>query len=207
MSGDGVAKDDGDTLIYDAASDEFRPAPPPSGGGGGLTLLEQHTASSSATLDFTTCISATYDEYMIEFVGIIPATNSVSFVMRMGTGAGPTYDTGANYGWAAFTIRAAATGFDGVEGGTTAMRIGYSTTIDNTSTGSLNGTIRLYDPQSTSLYKRWNGIVSMVASGGFRVVDLCEGSYESTTAVTAVRFYMSSGNISSGTIRIYGVAK
>ena len=33
---------------------------------GALVLLEQHTASSSATLDFTTCITSTYDEYVIE---------------------------------------------------------------------------------------------------------------------------------------------
>jgi len=34
----------------------------PAGSGGSVVLLEQHTASSSATLDFTTAISSTYDE-------------------------------------------------------------------------------------------------------------------------------------------------
>src|SRR6185503_12648476 len=67
-------------------------------GSSGLVLLEQHTASSSATLDFTS-ISGTYDEYEIHFVNIVPATNNVSFQMRMGTGAGPTYDSGNNYNY------------------------------------------------------------------------------------------------------------
>ncbi len=36
------------------------------GGGGGLVLVEQHTASSSAQLDFTSFYSTDYDEYLIE---------------------------------------------------------------------------------------------------------------------------------------------
>lgn len=50
-------------------------------------------------------------------------------------------------------------------------------------------------------WKRWlkglgAAIISSIASGGV---------YKSATAVNAVRFYMQSGNIVSGTIRCYGI--
>ena len=45
----------------------------------GLVLLNTLTASSSATLDDTTSITASYDLYMIEFENVLPATDSVNF--------------------------------------------------------------------------------------------------------------------------------
>jgi len=177
------------------------------GGGGALVLLEQHTASSSATLDFTTFISSTYDTYKIEIVSILPATNSVGFFMRMGTGGGPTYDTGANYGWVALTYRAAATSVTGADTGATAIQLGFNTTISNGSTGGVNGSLTLYDPQSASAHKQVTGTISIREATPLWIANQDMGIYQSTTAVTAVRFYFSSGNIASGTIRIYGVAK
>src|SRR5947207_2075820 len=67
------------------------------GSAGALVFLEAHTASASASLDFTTFISSTYDDYLIEGVGIIPATDAVIFRAQVGTGGGPTYDTANNY--------------------------------------------------------------------------------------------------------------
>src|ERR1041385_3074854 len=65
----------------------------------GLVILEQHAASSSAQLDFTTFISSTYDDYVIEGVGIVPASSAVDLRLEVGTGGTPTYDTGSNYEW------------------------------------------------------------------------------------------------------------
>ena len=47
--------------------------------GGAMTLLETQTASSSATLSFTSNIDDTYDEYVFKFYDIHPATDSVKF--------------------------------------------------------------------------------------------------------------------------------
>ncbi len=179
----------------------------PAGGGGSVVLLEQHTASSSASLDFTTCISSTYDEYLIEFVGIVPATNSVAFWMRMGTGGGPTYDTGANYGWSGYVMRAGGAAPTGAESGATKIQIGFSTDLSNGATRGVDGTFRLFDPQTTARHKRVLGQTFSYDVSGFNLYNSCNGVYQSTTAVTAFQFLMSSGNIASGTIRVYGIAK
>ena len=47
--------------------------------GGVWNLIETLTASSSATLDFTSGIDSTYDEYVFKFYDIHPATDSVTF--------------------------------------------------------------------------------------------------------------------------------
>ena len=179
------------------------------GGGGALVLLEQHTASNSAQLDFTTFISSTYDDYEFHIIGLIPATNDVNLLMRMGTGGGPTYDTGANYGWSEFISRAGATAVQGVEGGATSILLaGYTALISNSTSWGIAGHVTLADPQSATAYKQIYGKVAWYyGDGNLRVLSEIHGSYESATAVTAIRFYMSSGNIASGTIRVYGVAK
>lgn len=179
------------------------------GSGGALVFLEAHTASASATLDFTSFISSTYDEYVFEIVSLIAATNTVNFIMRMGTGAGPTYDSGANYSFDDFIYRSGGTATGGAAG-QTSIAINYTGTAVNNGTAAQAGVFaafRLFDPQSTALYKIVDGRTAYFDSGGFRVGVIFRGAYESTTAVTAVRFLFSSGNITSGTIRVYGVAK
>ena len=56
------------------------------GSGGALVLLEQHTASASATLDFTTFISSTYDDYIFTFLDVRNATDNQGFFAQVGTG-------------------------------------------------------------------------------------------------------------------------
>jgi len=59
--------------------------------------IEEHTASNSTSLQFTSCFTSAYDEYKIEIVNLLPATNSVTFNLNFSTNGGTSYDTGANY--------------------------------------------------------------------------------------------------------------
>jgi hypothetical protein len=181
----------------------------PAGGGGGLVLLEQHTAADSASLDFTTCISSTYDEYLFEFVNVILVTDARYLLMQMGTGGGPTYDTGANYGWTEFLHRAGTSAVLGQESGNTSIQIGgLNVGISNNAVYGLCGSVRLFSPQSATLYKLTVGQVRwFYGAGASHCISSIGGEYLSATALTAVRFLSSSGNIASGTIRVYGVAK
>ena len=176
----------------------------------GLVLLEQHTASASASLDFTTCITSTYDEYQIEIVNVVPATDNVSLYFRVSTDGGSTYDISnlyaeSNWGWTN-----SGSGVSGTAIGAPTSQIYVSSsgdTLDNAATYGLVGSFKLYSPLSTSLYKLLVGQVALLNNSGF-VASLSKvGYYKSTTAVNAFRFIMSSGNIASGTIRVYGVSK
>lgn len=182
------------------------------GAGSGLVLLEQHTASSSSSLDFTSCISSTYDAYMIQIVSLVPASNAQGLKLLVSTNGGSSYDTGSNYNWQALawhgTGAVSGSGGDG-SGALISVDGGFgSNGISNTSTNPLSGFIYLYDPLSTSVYKYFEGRIRFKESnGGVPFNNAMSGTYISTTAVNAFQFIMTSGNIASGTIRCYGIAK
>lgn len=179
------------------------------GGGGGssgaLIFLEAHTASASATLDFTTFISATYDTYKIEIVDIAPASNAVDFQIEIGTGGGPTYDTASNYEWG----RSGITTGGGAGSGSAATGVGilFSSLSNNAGYGFGTASLTATNLQSTAHRKTLHGTLQYVSSTPASVIASWGMQWTTTgTAVTALRFLMSSGNIASGTIRIYGVA-
>jgi hypothetical protein len=182
------------------------------GGGGALVLLEQHTASSSAELDFTTAITSTYDEYMIEVLHLVPATNGVSIGLQFSTDGGSTYDsTSGHYASQAWRWIASAAGAGGSTS-TTGIGIDGGGGVDSVSNaasqGGLSGTYRLFDPGSSSIYKHLVGSTTFYNSGSAQYdAAALGGQYLQTTAVNAFRIYATSGNLASGTVRVYGIAK
>lgn len=174
---------------------------------GALVLLEQFTANNSATLDFTASITSAYDDYVIEFLNVIPATSGAVLWMRMSTNAGVSYDASAIYDDENYNWRAGGSALQGTAGTSTKIRITQdSGTVTTAADGGITGRAQLYRPLSTTMYKRVMGFVTDTAPGPFRVRNDFFGAYESVTAVNAIRFLFSSGNITSGTIRVYGVS-
>lgn len=187
------------------------PVPGPAGASGALVLLEQHSASASATLDFTTCITSAYDSYIFDIISLVPATNGAALYFRCSTDGGATYDaTAAHYSWM-ITLGVGDAGPTNVAlASTSDTQIKIHDNVSSAAKLSLSGSVRLYNPLSTSLYKlvtasmnptdqtrTTNSLISMV--GGKYLVD--------ASAVNAIRFLFSAGNITSGTIRCYGMAK
>ena len=173
------------------------------GSGGSFVLVEEHTASSSAELDFTTCISSSYDDYEIRLLSLVPATNAVHIILQVHTGSG--YDTGSNYTWGAFRFTGAASAVTGAGPGTSINVNGGSTMINTAGLGS-SGVFRLNNPGSTSGYKLFTG--QSQANDGSAYGSITYASYNTTgTAVDGFRVLADSGNISTGTVRCYGIAK
>jgi len=184
----------------------------PSGvGGGSLNLISTQTASSSSTIDFTSGIDSTYKEYIFKFYDIHPATSSVLFTFQADTGTNTNYNqtiTSTNFR----SKHTEADGGTGVEyrtardqaQGTAFQQI--SEGIENDNDSSLSGTMHLFDPSSTTFVKhfisRCNG---MIVNPGTQET-FCAGYFNTTTALTRVQFKMSSGNIDSGVIKLYGVS-
>jgi hypothetical protein len=179
------------------------------GGTGALVFLEAHTAATSATLDFTTFVSGTYDTYKIIGTELIIATNTSHFQMEVGTGGGPTWDTGNNYEWSRGAYTTGGSGTGTVDFASTAVPRIFATMANAAGYGFGQFELMAYALQSTSIRKSFLGQVYYVTSVGPAAVIGPLGIQWTTagTAVTALRFLASSGNITSGTIRIYGVSK
>lgn len=192
----------GQVLTSNGAGNDptFQPA---SGGGGAMVLLEEHTGSSSADLEFTTFYSATYDDYVIRIVTLEPATTTVTLEMQVSTDGGSTWVADGNYygaalgydnGGAAQSFHPAATNFFSITAGS------YVTTGFD----GVNGQIDMMNPGSASVRKAITFHVTAPTTSAFATFA-GSGVWTGTTAVNAVRFLFSSGNIASGTIRIYGL--
>lgn len=179
---------------------------------GALILLEEHTASSSSSLNFTTrnvtgqsgaTFQSDYDTYEIVLVNIVPASTTIpSF--RMSTNGGSSYDSGSNYRWnGGYTTSSSA----GAVGSVSANAIYFRDSNTALGTSGWNGRYTLYDPLNASLWKLMEGSHLWWDSTNILIGIHLYGVYASTTAVNAMQLIMGSGNITSGTMRIYGVAK
>ncbi|MDR3684784.1 MAG: hypothetical protein P4L11_13735 [Geothrix sp.] len=180
------------------------------GGGGGLVLLEQHTANNSASLDFTTAFTSNYDDYVMELIGIIPATNGAVPYLRCSTNGGSAWDTSSIY--TGNELHTGAAGSSSIAYGAQGQWIIFSdnagSALSSSALPALVGSIHIYDPLSISKHKRFVfGGIGVYSGNGADYLTQSSGKYASTTAVNALRFVLSTGNIASGTIRVYGIAK
>ena len=180
-------------------------------GTGALTLLSTQTASSSSTISFTSGIDSTYKEYVFKFYDVHPATDEQSLSFQADTGTNTNYNQ---------TITSTVFFAQHAEDGTTTS-LSYSTgrdqaqgtafqtlTIDagNANDESVAGTLHLYDPSSTTFVKNFYAVSSSPTNGTHAASNYTAGYFNTTTAITRVQFKMASGNIDSGTFKLYGVS-
>ena len=180
-----------------------------SGGGGGsgaLVLLEQHTASASASLDFTTGLSSTYDDYRLELVNVLPTTTGADLNLQVSTDGGVTWDTSAIYSHVFWLWRASSTQVTGSTSDT-AVPLSWSGISNDATRGGLRGSLSLYLSGGGATYLGVTGFLQEWWTGSDLFGVQVSAQYRSTTTVNALRFVLTSGTIASGTIRCYGVAK
>ena len=207
----------GQNLYYCTATNTWTQASGGSSATPGRVLLESHTASSSATLDFTTrnatgqsgaTFQSDYDEYVIEFQSLVPATNATFLNLAFSSNDGSTWDTTlGHYIWQAYFFifsAAAPTGDNNAAGIVIAQAVSNSA-IDGGATASAT----VYNPLSTTTYTRVHFMASALSTNNSSNLDAQIGSanYKQTTGSNSFRVSFGSGAIASGTVRVYGISK
>ena len=183
----------------------------PSGvSGSSLVLLSEQTASSSATIDFTSDIDSTYKEYQFHFIDIHPATNTASFTFQADTGTNTNYNQTITS--TSFLSQhdegdsATSLAYNGAKD--QAQGTAFHTLLNEIGNGNDEcgtGILTLFDPSNTTVIKHWIARTSNYQSDDYIQDRFFAGYFNTTTALTRVRFKMSSGNIDAGTIKMYGV--
>tara|TARA_R100001126_G_scaffold74457_1_gene43804 strand:- start:4 stop:609 length:606 start_codon:yes stop_codon:yes gene_type:complete len=179
--------------------------------GGSLNLISTSTASSSATLSFTSGIDSTYKEYIFKFINMHPATDGATFQFNGSVDSGSNYNvTKTTTSFFAFHLE---DGSDEQLGYSTSNDLAQSTSFQNLADSvgndndqSASGFLHLFDPSNTTFVKHFinTGVHSM---NDDRVLNRRQAGYFNTTsAIDAVQFKFSSGNIDSGVIKLYGVS-
>jgi hypothetical protein len=178
--------------------------------GGALQLISTQTASSSASLSFTSGIDSTYKEYIFKFINIHPANDDPNLQMNFSIDGGSNYNvTKTTTVFLAYNDEADSstsleylTSIDLAQS-TAAQKIAGET--GNANDECMSGTLHLFDPSNTTFVKHFIARTNSY-DGSNLSVELHTGGYGNTTsAINAVQFSFSSGNIDSGVIKMYGV--
>jgi hypothetical protein len=179
-------------------------------GGGTLILLSTQTASASASISFTSGIDSTYDEYVFKFINCHPASNNVYLDFQGSTNSGSNYNTTItasffrayqsedNSGATLVYVDA------GQAQGTSYQNL--SRGIGNGNDECVNGYLHLFNPSDTTFVKHFLS-VTQINDSAYSQNTYVGGYFNTTSAIDAVSFKMSSGNIDDGIIKMYGVAK
>jgi hypothetical protein len=176
---------------------------------GDMQFISSATASASASIEFSL---GNYKEYQFYFINIHPSAEGAStyFEFNLST------DNGSNYN-VAKTSTYIEVYHDEAD---TATSLGYSTTHDLaqgtgmqrliTGLGADNdqansGYMSLFNPSSTTYVKHFMSNMNRTYFGDYTGQDIVAGYANTTSALTNIKFQMSSGNIDAGQILLYGI--
>ena len=178
---------------------------------GKMTLISSQTASGSASIEFTSGIDSSYPIYRFEFINCHAQTSTADFTMNLSTDGGSSYNVAktTTYFLAYQFESGSASGLSYRTGSDLAQGTGFQTIAHNQGNNnddSWCGEMKLFNPSSTTFVKHF---ISTAQHTGGSVA----GSYQrfmagygnTTSSINAIKFQMSSGNIDSGTIKLYGI--
>ena len=184
-----------------------------------LTHIKTLTASSSATLSFVNgsddvVLDSTYPIYLFKLINLHTGTDDAQIEVGFRDGSTDYDATKTTSNFRAYHFERDLSGDNGL-GYQTGRDLAQSTAFqplgqpqssqDNDSSGS--GELYLFNPSSTTFIKHFIGHYSNhYTYNAPGVIDNYSAGYcNTTTAIDAVQFKMDSGNIDSGTIKLYGI--
>ena len=177
---------------------------------GGLIHISTATASSSASIEFTSGIDSTYKEYVFYFVNIHPQNNDVDFSFNLSTDSGSNYNvskTSTNFvGYHAESDSEGGIGYESsldLANGTGEQIIYHNTGNDNDQNGC--GILTLYNPSSSVFVKHFIANFNNIQLNDYSYNHYVAGYGNTTSAINGIRFQMDSGNIDAGEILLFGV--
>ena len=184
---------------------------------GDMVFIKKLTASSSSTLSFvdgssSVVLDNTYKEYLFTFKDIHPADVS-EFQFNLSADSGSNYNVTKTTTFFRPTHRE-----NGADGGISyrtpadlAQGTGFQsltqalgdTAVDNDAGAS--GYLHLFNPSSTTFVKHFIAEVQHMHNNDYSMDVFVAGYGNTTSAIDAVQFKASSGNIDSGDICLYGI--
>ena len=187
----------------------------PSGSGGAIVPIKTLTASSSGTLSFVNgssdvVLDNTYRTYIFKWINIHPETDNQNLTVGFRDGS-TNYDatktTTFFYAYQGESSGTSALSY--VTGSDLAQSTGFQQltgSVGNGNDESCAGELWLFNPSSTTYVKHFISRNHSYNASDYADDSFMAGYGNTTSAVDAVQFKFSSGNIDAGTIKLYGIA-
>jgi hypothetical protein len=143
-------------------------------------------------IDLSAYITAGFKQGRIDVETLVPATNNVSWYMRVSTNGGSSFLT-SDYVWHNFIVNATTPGYRNTgSGGLGTAGIELTDAINNT-------------VQASAIISFFCGVGAFFCTAEVQRNVSSQNSskgYKETAGVNAIRLYMSSGNISSARVKL-----
>ena len=183
---------------------------------GEMRFIKKQTASASSDISFVdgtsdVVLDDTYKEYLFTFNNIHPEVADKNFMVNFSA------DTGSNYNVTKTTTYFHATQYENDAAASIAYRTGtdlaQSTAgqqlmngikADSDSSGA--GYLHLFNPSSTTFVKHFIAVTNIMQDNTLTQNAYIAGYCNTTSAVDAIQFSMSSDNIDAGDICLYGIS-
>ena len=181
--------------------------------GGAFKHLTTNTFTGTTTSNFTTKIDSTYDVYCFKWNATNPATDQAHFTFQCSIDGGSNYnvtmttscfstyhyenDTGAALNYASSEDQAQGTAYQVI-----------GRYCSNAADACGSGEMYLFNPSSTTYVKHFYSTGNNMEGGGSpgTMETFSAGYFNTTSALNAASFKMSSGNM-DGEIKMYGISK
>lgn len=180
------------------------------GMGEGLTLISSVTASNSASVNFDNMFSASYDNYLVTLESVLPQTNGVGLICQLGNGSSPTYVMAGYYsfGLGVTTIGGGGDYLLNQIGFYLNYLSGYSKSLYNAAPYCGSGSVNIFNVNSSINYQSVSTTYNYFVGSPYPTYTAFTsggGVLQAGPAIaTSVRFKMDSGNIATGTFKLYG---
>ena len=181
----------------------------------GLILIKTLTISNAASVSFvhgssSVVLDNTYPNYLFKFNNLQPASDDQSFDFQ------GSINGGSGYG---VTITSSSFRGYNYEDGTSAG-FGYlsaydltqsssfqrlSQTVGNGNDESLSGEMYLFNPSNTTFVKHFVVRNAHYGYADYAGETYTAGYFNTPSAINALNFKFTSGNIDSGTLKLYGI--
>ena len=183
-----------------------------------MTLIKSVTASDDSNITFVhgtsdVVLDNTYETYLFKFINMHPENNATDMTVNFSVDTGSNYNVSKNttffrtqhYESGTSGVVAYVTGND-LANGTGEQYLQQDGSLGNENDECLAGYMYLFNPSSTTFVKHFMA-TTIENTQNERCRECFIAGYGNTTsAIDAVRFKCSSGNI-NGTIKLYGVTK
>ena len=181
---------------------------------GALTLIKTLTASSSASVSFIhgssdVVFDSTYPIYMFKWINAHHATGDKELCFQ-GTTDGSNFNVTMTstylYAYQFESGSASALSYDtardqGQETGFQNITLPVKTDNDASSSGEMF----IFNPSSTTFVKHFISRSSSYGEDSYAGDTYVAGYFNTTSAITGIQFKAESGNLDSGTIKLYGI--
>jgi hypothetical protein len=182
---------------------------------GKMTLIKTVSASNVSGVEFVhgssdVILDSTYPIYLFKFINIHPATDNTHLQIYFSTNSGSGYSiaTQTTFVVAYHNEAGDATTLDYFTGSDAANQTGGANMMNNTGNDNdQSGCMEFYlfNPSSTTFLKNFIMTNQYSHQSDYSQNHFVSGYANTTSAVNAVKWTYSSGNVDSATVKLYGI--